>query len=466
MSSWTRRDAAFWLAFAAYTLGGLFVLGQGLVAVVASAVPSVHEALHVQALGAGPLARVALRVADAAHTVPSGVQIAADALFSLAHLAMAAALLWLRPRDRSARLLAAALVGAAGVFNLTAQAVMEQLPLTAIEGLLQAGAHTVAGLAYVYALLLFPDGRPVPHWRRRALVPLYLVVTIVAVDLSVQVEGPARPATLLLFFGVLVPVIGAAAQGYRIRHTADATGQAQARLVFWAMLPAVAFGVAFVALHGLGTTTNVFAGRHLPEAPVTLYRFFQPAFAVIPLALFAGLLRFRLWDIERLLSRTIVYASATGLLGGVYLVFVVTLQQVLGRVAASPLVEGRLAVAVTTLVLASMFRPVRDRVQRFVDHRFHRSRYDAQVTAERFARQLRDQVDIDRITEALSEVLDEVIEPERSWLWLRGDVDGHPSTTLTEQHPPEPQRSPRPASRGSRSPRRGGSASGSGGSGR
>jgi len=447
------RDAAFWLAFAVYTLGCLFVVAQGLAAVVASAVPSVHEALHVQGLGTGSLARVSLRVADAAHRVPSGVQVAVDVLFSLVHLAMAAALLWLRPRDRSARLLASALVGAAGVFNLTAQAVMEQLPLTPVEGLLQTGAHMVAGLAYVYALLLFPDGRPVPHWRPRALVPLYLVVTVVAIYLSLQVEGPARPATLLLFFGVLVPVIGAAAQGYRIRHIDDATGQAQARLVFWAMLPAVAFGIAFVALHGLGTSTNVFAGRHLPEAPVTLYRFFQPAFAVIPLALFAGLLRYRLWDIERLLSRTIVYAAATGLLGGVYLVFVVTLQQVFGRVAASPLVEGRLAVAVTTLVLASLFRPVRDRVQRFVDQRFHRSRYDALATAEQFARRLRDQVDIDRITEALAEVLDEVIEPEHAWVWLRADgtgpgggdavsggdgavSDGAPRETLTGRRPP------------------------------
>ncbi|MEX0834644.1 MAG: hypothetical protein WD010_01035, partial [Nitriliruptor sp.] len=115
-----------------------------------------------------------------------------------------------------------------------------------------------------------------------------------------------------------------------------------------------------------------------------------------------------------------VYAAATGLLGGVYLLFVVVLQQALGQVAATPIIENRLVVAITTLLLASVFRPVRDRVQRFVDRRFHRSRYDAQVTVERFSRQLRDQVEPDRIAADLSAVLAEVVGPRSADLWLVG----------------------------------------------
>jgi hypothetical protein len=422
--TWRRRaagDALFVVVIAPYLAGCLFVLGQGLVAVGAAVWPGVHEALHVHALGGDAVARLALRTADASHRVPSWPQVALDYLLSTFHLVLAGVLLWLRPRDRTARLLAVAFVGAAGVFNLTAQAVLEQLPMTAGEELLQAGAHVLAGVAYVYALLLFPDGRPVPRWRRGALVPLYLLVTLGALGLSLRVEGAQRPAALLLFFGLVVPTVGAAAQGYRIRHTEEPIGHAQARLVFWALLPSVAFGVVFLASHGLSTGTTVFAGRHTPGAPVALYRSFQPAIALIPFALLAGLLRYRLWDIERLLNRTIVYAIATGFLGGVYVVFVVVVQQLLGTLASSPLVENRLAVAVTTLVLVSVFRPVRDRVQSFVDRRFHRQRYDAQRTVEAFARRLRDQVAIEHITSEIETVLDQAIEPRHTLLWLCDD---------------------------------------------
>ncbi|MEX1177288.1 MAG: hypothetical protein WEB09_02395 [Nitriliruptor sp.] len=426
-------DVAFWSLFTFYLVGCLVILGQGALAALAAGSPALHEALHVQGLDSDAFARVATRAADASHDVPSGLQVVVDTMFSLTHLGLAAVLLWLRPRDWGARLLATAFVGAAGVFNLTAQAAFEQLPLTGTESVAQAGAHTVAGLAYVYALLLFPDGRAVPHRSRRVVVPLYLVVTVAVIDLSVQVEGSTRPATLLLFFGVLVPIVGAAAQGYRIRHTEDVTGQAQARLLFWALLPSVVFGLLFLASHGLATTTTALAGRHLPEPPVTLYRYFQPAFALIPLALFAGILRFRLWDIERLLSRTIVYAAATGVLGGAYLLFVLVLQQVLGRVAATPIIESPIVVAITTLVLASVFRPVRDRVQRLVDQRFHRARYDAQLTVEQFARQLRDEVEPERIARELLAVLDQVIEPEHAWLWLDPSARPAPKALATDR---------------------------------
>ena len=411
-------DLAFVVGFGLYLLGGFFVLGEGLLAVAASASPEVHESLHVQGLGDGILARMALRAADASHSVPSAPQIVADFAFTAVHLAMAAILLKLRPRDWTARLLATALVGAAGVFNLTSQGVLEQLPYTPFETVAQVASHVVAGLAYVYALLLFPDGRPVPRWRPAAVIPLYLSATVGAIFLSIRLEGQARPATLLLFFGLLVPTAGAAAQAYRIVKTEDATGQAQARLLFWALLPSVGFGLVFLFQHGLSPATNVLAGRHIPDPPVALYRTFQPAFALIPLALFTGILRFRLWDIERLLNRTTVYAVATGLLGGLYAVFIVVAQLLLGNVAASPLIDSKPAVAVTTFLFLSAFRPVRDQVQRFIDRRFNRSHYDSQVTMEKFAEELRHEVDLNDIVGRLDDVLTEVIQPRQVSVWL------------------------------------------------
>jgi hypothetical protein len=428
-------DVVFALAVAGFLTGALAVLGQGLLASAASASPALHEALHVQGLGPGAWARVAQRTADASHGVPSTLQIVWDYVFSTANLAMAALVLWLRPRDSCARLLAIALIGTAGVFNLTSQAVLEQLPMTPLEAFAQTGAHTVTGLSYLFALLLFPDGRPVPRWRLPALAPLYVLAIVGALGVAARVDGTERPGALLVVFGLAVPAAGVAAQGYRLRHTKDSTGHAQARLLFWALLPSVAFGLAYLVSHGLTPTTSALAGRHLPEVPVVLYRSFQPAFGLIPLALFAGLLRYRLWDIERLLRRTIVYAVATMLLGGLYVAFVLIVQQVLGTVAATPLVESRLAVAVTTLLLVAIFRPVRDRVQRVVDRRFHRHEYDVARTVEQFSRRLRDEVAVDRIERALTEVLTEVLEPRESSLWLR-DGGGQAPTPSVTRHPP------------------------------
>ena len=416
-------DLAFLIGFGLYVAGGLIVLGQGLLAVAAASSAELHETLHVQGLGSGIFARVALRAADASHVMPSTPQIVADYLFSAIHLALAAVLLKLRPRDWTARLLVTALVGAAGVFNLTSQAVLEQLPYTPLETLGQVASHIIAGLAYVYALLLFPDGRPVPRWRPAAVIPLYLTATVGAMFLSIRLEGQARPATLLLFFGLLVPTVGAAAQAYRIVKTEDATGQAQARLLFWALLPSVGFGILFLILNGLSPATNVLAGRNIPDPPVVLYRTFQVAFALIPIALFTGLLRFRLWDIERLLNRTTVYAVATGVLGSVYAAFIVVAQLLLGNVAASPLIDSKPAVAITTFVFLSAFRPVRDQVQRFLDRRFNRSHYDSQMTMERFSEELRHEVDLNDIVGRLDEVLTEVIQPRQVSVWLC-DVQG------------------------------------------
>jgi hypothetical protein len=180
----------------------------------------------------------------------------------------------------------------------------------------------------------------------------------------------------------------------------------------------VGFGIVFLILHGFSPVANVLAGRNIPDPPVTLYRTFQPAFALIPVALFLGILRYRIWDIERLLNRTTVYAIATAFLTAIYAGFVVVTQLLLGTVAASPLIDSKPAVAITSFLLLSAFRPVRDRVQVFIDRRFNRRRYDAQVTVERFVEDLRHEVDLVGVVEKLDQVLVEVIQPRHLSLWV------------------------------------------------
>jgi hypothetical protein len=419
--SWGAVDVLFLLFFVAFSLGALSALALGAGSGWAHLSPSLHDSLHIRALGTGLAARVALRVADASHEVGSAPSVAFDYVFSIVNFGLAIFLLWLRPRDRTARLLAVALVGTAGSFNLTAQTAVEIVPLTTLESVAQAAAHTVAGLAYIFALLLFPDGKPVPRWRAPALGPLYLGIAVGAIFLTLRVQGTARPAALVLFFGLAVPVAGAAAQFYRFQTADTQTEHTQARLLFWALVPALIVGAYFLATQGFGTVTEAtLAGRHLPEQPVAVFRIFQPVFLLVPVALFLGLMRYRLWDIDRVVNRTLVYGLATGLLGGAYLGIVVLLQRLL-----SPFTAGNdIAVAASTLFAAAAFIPVRRRIQDFVDRRFYRHRYDAQRTIEGFATRLRDQLDLEALAFELRGTVARTIQPSHLTLLLKRPEGG------------------------------------------
>ena len=132
----------------------------------------------------------------------------------------------------------------------------------------------------------------------------------------------------------------------------------------------------------------------------------------VPVAVAVAVLRYRLWDLDRLISRTVTYALVTGLLVVPYLLIV----PAAGRLAAG---SGSLAVAAATLAAAGLFQPLRRRVQQLVDRRFNRRRYDAARTVEAFAARLRDQVDLDALSAELLAVVEQTMAPTRASLWLR-----------------------------------------------
>ena len=140
--------------------------------------------------------------------------------------------------------------------------------------------------------------------------------------------------------------------------------------------------------------------------------FSWPLLLSVPLAIAVAVLRYRLWDLDRLVSRTVAYALVTALLLVPYLVVVP---------AATGLLQGSgsLAVAAATLAVAALFQPLRRRVQDLVDRRFNRRRHDAARTVDAFAVRLRDQVDLDALHGELLAVVTQTMQPTRASLWLR-----------------------------------------------
>ena len=134
--------------------------------------------------------------------------------------------------------------------------------------------------------------------------------------------------------------------------------------------------------------------------------------ALLPLAIGAAILRYRLYDLDRIISRTLAYGLLTLLLGGGYALVVLGLGQLLGR-------ESSLVVAAATLAVAAVFQPARRHIQAAVDRRFNRRRHDAARLIDAFGARLRDQVDLDTLTTDLLAVVDQTMQPTQASLWLR-----------------------------------------------
>src|SRR6266508_6160861 len=146
--------------------------------------------------------------------------------------------------------------------------------------------------------------------------------------------------------------------------------------------------------------------------------------APMPLAIAAAILRYRLYDLDRIISRTLAYGLLTLVLGGGYAGLVLGLGQLLGR-------DSSLVVAAATLTVAALFQPARRRVQHAVDRRFDRRRYDAAYTIQAFSARLRQQVDLDALTAELLAVVDQTMQPTSVSLWLRPSVSASQDQSST-----------------------------------
>jgi hypothetical protein len=296
------------------------------------------------------------------------------------------------------------------------------------------GARYLAGFAYGtallwvscagFVLLLTPTGSlPSPRWRWWAR-PAAAAPVVMVLGAAVQpdplapdyhgnplaIPALARVLVVPAVAGVVVVLVsllvGAGSLVVRFRR---AKGVERQQLRWLAYAAALAAGLLLVALFSgvlLGNDDLTFASSSL-------------GVALLPLATGAAVLRYRLYDIDRIISRTLAYGLLTLLLGSGYAVVVLGLGQLLGR-------DSSLVVAGATLAVAAVFQPARRRIQQVVDRRFNRRRHDAARIIEAFGARLRDQVDLDSLTVELLGAVDQTVQPTQASLWLRPQRPSNP----------------------------------------
>ncbi|MDX1621980.1 MAG: hypothetical protein R3320_13365 [Nitriliruptorales bacterium] len=259
-------------------------------------------------------------------------------------------------------------------------------------------------------LLVFPTGRLLAgkRWRIAAAATVVWMVAVFASTLATGLRatpGSVVPELGLFRAAPLLLIVGVVAVVARFRRSSSEVRQQVKWVGFSATLLVVGLGLLVMSeVTGVDGTA----------ASVTVFLVFLLALLSMPLAVGIAILRHRLFDIDRLISRTVGYAALTAVLGAGYLLIVLGLSAAMRAIGGS----SDLAVAVSTLAIAAVFQPVRHRVQHLVDRRFNRSRYDAARTAEAFGATLRDEVQLWNLAHDLRQVVGATMAPVHATVWL------------------------------------------------
>jgi hypothetical protein len=261
-------------------------------------------------------------------------------------------------------------------------------------------------------LLLFPDGRlPSSRWRPVVWVVAAGVITTVVASvvlwphradlLKENFDAPGAAGVLFnapyVFF---IPAVLAAFASLVARfRRADQVVRLQLKWFVFAAIVSI-----------VGT----FVGPFTQEVPSSESELLASAGSLLmPIAIGIAITRYRLYEIDRIINRALVYGALTAILASAYFVIVITLQALVSGE------QSDLVVAGSTLAVAALFRPLRSRIQGFIDRRFFRRRYDAQRTLEQFTARLRDEIDLDALNRELVTVVSDTMEPAHASLWLR-----------------------------------------------
>jgi hypothetical protein len=253
---------------------------------------------------------------------------------------------------------------------------------------------------------------PFSRWTR------WLAVAFIAFQLSTSLfaeiysRWPVLEAvSFSVFVGIIVGLVWS--QVYRYRRVSSPAQRQQTKWVVFG----TALGVAGTFPMQLPVDLSLVGGDN-PLALLLLKAGFSLSFLLVPLSIGVAMLRSRLFDVDVLINRTLVYAVLSATLATVYFGGIVLLQEVFAGLTGQEKLP-QLAIVASTLAIAALFDPLRRRVQSFIDRRFYREKYDARKTLEGFSAKLRDVTHLDALREDLMAVVRETVQPTHVSLWLR-----------------------------------------------
>jgi hypothetical protein len=342
--------------------------------------------------------------------------LATQVILMLGFWTIGAAIFWRKSSDWLALLFSLMLV----MFG--ASSIVE--PYTPMNGLLSFLGTGVAFLGYTLfyvSFFVFPDGRIVPGWGRWAIV----IWIVYQASLSfLPSDSPLRPEEwpLLLLLPLVVGLFGTMvfAQLYRYLRVSDPVERQQTKWVVFGLTTAITLVLAAAIV-----PAEAFPALLQPGASKVLYGLIVTtvvniSLLLIPLSIGVAILRYRLWDIDVLINRTLVYGSLTVTLALVYFGGVATTEAIF-RALTRQEQQPQLAIVISTLVIAALFTPLRRRIQGFIDRRFYRRKYDARETLQDFSAKLSHETDLDALSDDLISVVRETMQPAHVSLWLRPD---------------------------------------------
>jgi len=342
------------------------------------------------------------------------LQIVENVPVQLVYLALALLLFLRRSDDRMALFCSFMLVtfgNALPLYDFNSGTIVPSLATNAVLRIITLVLFAAGAASFVIFFYLFPSGQFAPRWTRwcALLVVAYWLAVIFFPTLPSNAGGPA---TYVIPLSLLSAVV---AQVYRYRRISTLRERQQTKWVVFGFTLAILLLVVYLLIGFLlpPSIQNEFQNNPVLE---NLNPVFPIAYLLIAICIFIAVLRTRLWDIDILINKTLVYSLLTGILAAIYLGLIFALQYLLRGIINQ---NNDVAIVVSTVAIFALIQPLRHRIQRIIDRRFYRSKYDAAKIIANFNSTLRDEVDLNTLSEHLVAVVQETMQPTHVSLWLR-----------------------------------------------
>ena len=340
------------------------------------------------------------------------IQVGVELLNSSLYIAMAGLLIWRRSDTWMGVVAAVALayfsiIGFMGTIETVQPNIRSLLVFT----------EMTTWLSMFLVLYIFPSGNFVPRWTRRIFFGTLIFFTgILPVAILVPYEQWG-PIEIIFSVVILIPILtGVYAQIYRYRWVSDNLQRQQTKWIV------AGFSVWAIVVATWMITQEIFT---LPPGPSRLWLniigislLSGLALLILPASMVIAILKYRLWDIDLIIRRTLIYGALTGTLALVYFVSVILLQRLLPA-------QTQLATILSTLAIAALFSPLRARIQRDIDRLFYRRKYNTEQTLAAFNATLREEVDLEHLSASLLTIVEDTMQPEGASLWLRTTTEDY-----------------------------------------